>query len=164
MRFVPVDFEAGDAWPEGLIAAGFDPGQPAIVASIGVSMYLTTEAIMAMLRQIASLAPGSVLAMTFLLPLELADPDIRPGLERAVQGARASGTPFVSFFTPAQMLAMARAAGFKDVRHVSAAALGERYFAGRPDGLRPPRNTEELLVATAGRRESTKPPTLRDDR
>ncbi|HEX2889410.1 class I SAM-dependent methyltransferase [Vineibacter terrae] len=151
LRFVPVDFEAGDAWPEGLAAAGFDPGQPAIVASTGVSMYLTTDAIMAMLRQIASLAPGSVLAMTFLLPLELADPDIRPGLERAVQGARASGTPFVSFFTPAQMLAMARAAGFKDVRHVSAAALGERYFAGRPDGLRPPNNTEELLVATAGR-------------
>jgi len=28
-------------------------------------------------------------------------------------------------------------------------ALTERYFADRPDGLRPPRGAEELLVATA---------------
>ena len=46
------------------------------------------------------------------------------------------------------MLALARDAGFKRVRHVSAADLAERYFAGRTDGLRPPNNTEELLVAT----------------
>jgi hypothetical protein len=26
--------------------------------------------------------------------------------------------------------------------------LAERYFAGRPDGLRPPNNTEELLIAS----------------
>jgi hypothetical protein len=86
--------------------------------------------------------------MTFLLPLELADPEVRPGLERAVQGAQASGTPFVSFFTPAEILAMGRGAGFKDVQHVSAATLTQRYFAGRTDGLRPPNNAEELLVAT----------------
>jgi hypothetical protein len=85
--------------------------------------------------------------MTFVLPIELADPQIRPGLERAAQGARASGTPFVSFFTPAQMLALAREAGFKQVQHVSAASLTERYFAGRTDGLRPPSAGEEMLVA-----------------
>jgi O-methyltransferase involved in polyketide biosynthesis len=50
--------------------------------------------------------------------------------------------------TPDEMLRLAREAGFKEVQHVSAAALGERYFAGRTDGLRPPNNTEELLVAT----------------
>jgi hypothetical protein len=60
----------------------------------------------------------------------------------------ASGTPFISFFTPTEMLALARDAGFRDVRHVSAAALAQRYFADRTDGLRPPDNSEELLVAT----------------
>jgi hypothetical protein len=30
---------------------------------------------------------------------------------------------------------------------VSAADLTQRYFTGRPDGLRPPNNAEELLVA-----------------
>jgi methyltransferase (TIGR00027 family) len=148
LRFVPVDFEAGDAWWERLAVAGFDAGQPAVVSSTGVSMYLTKEAIAATLRQVAALAPGSTLAMTFLLPLELADPEVRPGLERAEKGARDSGTPFISFFTPTEMLALAREAGFRDIQHVSATSLAQRYFAGRTDGLRPPNNAEELLVAT----------------
>jgi len=147
LRLVPVDFEAGDAWWERLIASGFDAGRPAVVASTGVSMYLTKDAIAATLRQVAALAPGSTLAMTFLLPLELADPEVRPGLQRAAEGARASGTPFISFFTSTEMLALAREAGFPNVQHVSAAALAQRYFAGRTDGLRPPNNSEELLVA-----------------
>jgi methyltransferase (TIGR00027 family) len=148
LRLVPVDFEAGDTWLHGLMAAGFDSRQPAVVASTGVSMYLTKDAIVATLRQVAALASGSTLAMTFLLPLEHADPEVRPGLEMAEKGARASGTPFISFFTPAEMLTLAREAGFGDARHVSAATLTQRYFAGRPDGLRPPNNAEELLVAT----------------
>jgi len=147
LRLVPVDFEAGSSWWEQLVSAGFD-ARPAVVASSGVSMYLTKPAVAAMLRQLAALAPGSTFVMTFLLPLELADPELRPGFQRADRGARASGTPFISFFTPPEMLMLAREAGFREVRHVSAAALAERYFAGRTDGLRPPDNSEELLVAT----------------
>ena len=147
LRLVPVDFEAGDAWWDRLAASGFDSSRPAVVASTGVSMYLTREAIAATLRRVAALAPGSTLAMSFMLPIELADPEIRPGVERAAAGARASGTPFISFFMPDEMLALARDAGFKAVRHVSAAMLAQRYFAGRKDGLSPPDNSEELLVA-----------------
>jgi len=148
LRFVPVDFEAGDVWWKRLAAAGFDAKQPAVVASMGVSMYLTHDAIAATLRQVAALAPGSTLVMSFMLPIELADPEVRPGIELAAKGARANGTPFISFFRPEEMLALAREAGFRQVQHVSAAALAERYFAGRTDGLRPPDNSEELLVAT----------------
>lgn len=148
LRLVPVDFEAGDAWWEQLAASGFDAGRPTVAASTGVSMYLTRDAIMATLRQIATFAQGSTLVMSFMLPIELLDPEIRPGVERAAEGARISGTPFISFFTPAEMLALARDAGFKEVQHVSAAMLAQRYFANRTDGLRPPNNSEELLVAT----------------
>jgi methyltransferase (TIGR00027 family) len=147
LRLVPVDFEAGASWEEQLAAAGFDAGQPTVVASTGVSMYLTKEANAATLRQIASLAPGSTLAMSFLLPPELVDAELRPGLEASTKGARESGTPFISFFEPAEMLALARDAGFSDAQHVSAPMLNERYFAGRTDGLRTSRG-EELLVAT----------------
>jgi methyltransferase (TIGR00027 family) len=148
LRLVPVDFEAGESWRERLTAAGFDAGQPAVVASTGVSMYLTKEANVAALGQVASLAPGSTLATTFILPVELTDPEVRPGLELAIRGARASGTPFISFFTPEEMLALAREAGFREARHVPAASLAQRYFADRTDGLHPPDNSEELLVAT----------------
>ena len=44
------------------------------------------------------------------------------------------------------MLALARDAGFREVQHVSAADLAERYFAGRTDGLRPS-SAEQFLVA-----------------
>jgi methyltransferase (TIGR00027 family) len=150
LHFVPVDFETGGSWRDGIATAGFEASKPAIVVSTGVSMYLSKEANAATLRQVAALAPGSMLAMTFLFPLELADPEVRPGLEMAEKGARASGTPFLSFFIPAEIIALAREAGFADARHISAADLARRYFAGRTDGLRPPNNAEELLIATAG--------------
>ncbi len=148
LRLVAVDFEADGSWLARIADAGFHPDRPAVVASTGVSMYLTRDAIAATLRQVATLARPSALAMSFLLAIEMTDPEVRPGIERAAQGARAAGTPFVSFFTPAEMLALAREAGFRDARHVPAAVLAERYFAGRTDGLRPPDNAEELLVAT----------------
>ena len=148
LHLVPVDFEAGDGWWAKLNGSGFDAARPAVVASTGVSMYLTKEAIMETLRQIAALAPGSTFAMSFMLPIEMADPEMRFGIERAIEGARASGTPFISFFTPDEMLALARDAGFNTVEHVSAAALSERYFSGRTDGMRLPNNSEELLVAS----------------
>src|SRR5579864_8659049 len=57
LRLVPVDFEAGVSWLERLGAAGFDASRPAVVASAGVAMYLTKDAIAATLRQVATLAP-----------------------------------------------------------------------------------------------------------
>ncbi|MFF4354635.1 class I SAM-dependent methyltransferase [Streptomyces sp. NPDC001530] len=147
LHLVPVDFEANAPWREQLAATGFDPGQPAVIVSTGVTMYLTQDATAATLRQIAGLAPGSTLAMTFLLPTELVDDADRPGLRASEEGARASGTPFISFYTPQEMLALAREAGFKDAHHVPGALLAERYFADRTDGLRPS-SGEDLLLAT----------------
>ena len=146
LRLVPVDFEANGSWWERLSAVGFDPGQPAVVVSTGVTMYLTKDANAATLRRIAGLAPGSTLAMTFLLPTELLDDADRSGFQASEKGARASGTPFISFYTPPEMLALAREAGFKDARHVPGTLLAERYFADRTDGLRPS-SGEDLLVA-----------------
>jgi methyltransferase (TIGR00027 family) len=145
LRLVPVDFEASGDWWRKL--AGFDPGQPAVVVSTGVTMYLSKEATAATLRQIAGLAPGSTLAMTFLLPTELLDDADRPGLQASETGARAAGTPFISFYTPSEMLALAREVGFRAARHVSGTSLAERYFADRTDRLRPS-SGEDLLVAS----------------
>src|SRR5919197_6469583 len=147
LQFVPVDFEAGASWWERLVSAGFDATQPAVVASTGVSMYLTKEATAATLREIAGLAPGSTLAMTFLLPTDLLEPEDRRMYEWAQKGAAASGTPFASLFTPADMVALARDAGFKNVQHVSGATFAQRYFVDRTDGLRPS-SGEDFLVAT----------------
>lgn len=147
LRLVPVDFEAGGSWLDEVTAEGFDPGRPTVIVSTGVSMYLTEGANLAALRQIARLAPGSTLAMTFLLPTSLHDDAVRPGFKAAERGARAAGTPFLSFYTPDEVLELAGHAGFHNAHHVSSAMLNERYFADRADGLRTLRG-EELLVAT----------------
>lgn len=147
LRFVAVDFEAGDNWWTSVIAAGFDANSRAVAASTGVSMYLTPDTVVATLGQLASLTPGSTVVMSFMLPIELTDPEVRAGIEAAAKGARANGTPWLSFFTPEQMLRLAREAGFKEVEHVPSSQIAHRYFAGRPDGLRPPNSGEDLLVA-----------------
>jgi methyltransferase (TIGR00027 family) len=147
LRLVPVDFETNADWWAQLQAAGFDAGEPAVVVSTGVAMYLSKEATGATLRQMAGLAPGSKFAMSFMLPPDLLDEADRAGLEAAARGARAGGTPFLSFYRPEEMLALAREAGFDDVQHVSGAVLAGRYFASRTDGLRPS-SGEDLLVAS----------------
>jgi methyltransferase (TIGR00027 family) len=147
LRLVPVDFEAGESWAEQLVAAGFDAAKPAVVASTGVSMYLTKQATAATLRQVASLAPGSTLIMSFLVPLELSAPEERAGREASERGAKANKTPFISFFTPDEMVALARDAGFPRAHVVSPAEIVRRYFAGRSDGLNPG-GSEQLLVAS----------------
>jgi len=147
LHFVPVDFEGEESWWDGLAAAGFDAARPALVASTGVSMYLTKPATAAILRRLATMAPGSTFVMSFLLPMELVADTDQEGLAVSSRGARASGTPFVSFFTPDEAVALALDAGFVEAHSVSGPELADRYFTGRSDGLRPSTG-EDLLVAT----------------
>ncbi|MFI2032278.1 class I SAM-dependent methyltransferase [Streptomyces buecherae] len=146
-HLVPVDFEAGEDWWERLADAGFDRARPAVVACTGVTLYLTKEATADTLRRLARLAPGSTLAMTFLLPAELIDPADRAMLEATKVRARAAGTPFIGFYAPDEMLALARDAGFRHVRHLPGATLADRYFADRTDGLRPSSGEDFLLAS-----------------
>ncbi|MFH8984933.1 class I SAM-dependent methyltransferase [Streptomyces varsoviensis] len=139
LRLVPVDFEADEDWWERLVEAGFDPDRPAVLASTGVSMYLTEDAVADTLAKAAKTAPGSTLAMTFLLPPET----VAAGGDEPRHPIR-----FRSYFTPDDMLQLARDSGFRDVRHLSTADLTTRYFANRPDGLRPQVGESFLLATT----------------
>ncbi|WP_405562695.1 class I SAM-dependent methyltransferase [Streptomyces sp. NBC_01180] len=137
LRMVPVDFEADEDWWERLVESGFDPGRPAVLASTGVSMYLTKDAVADTLAKAAKTAPGSTFAMTFLLPPETVTADG----ERPRHPIR-----FRSCFTADEMLQLAREAGFREARHLSTADLTERYFTGRPDGLLPEVGESFLLA------------------
>ncbi|MCA9639435.1 MAG: class I SAM-dependent methyltransferase [Myxococcales bacterium] len=142
--FVPVDFEAGESWWAKLQAAGFNTAQPAIVASTGVSMYLTREAIVATLREVSALAPGSTLIMTYMLRHELLGEWERNLRVRIEAMAAESNTPFISFFSPQEICALAKECGFKSADYVSADELTERYLQAL--GLRQ-LQSEQLLVA-----------------
>jgi methyltransferase (TIGR00027 family) len=147
LRFVPADFESEDSWWDALVSADFDAARPAVVASTGVSMYLTREANLATLTRLATLAPGSTVAMTFQLPSAMLDGTDRHFRDLSAAGAAAAGTPFLSYFAPDEIVALARSAGFRDARAVGAEELNGAYFDGRADGLRVT-PAEQFLVAS----------------
>lgn len=147
LHFVPVNFEASSWW-NSLLKAGFDTKEPAVVACTGVSVYLTKEAITSTLNQIATLASGSKLAMTFSLPIELLDEEDKPVQEIAKKGTREAGTPMVSFFTPDEILTLANKAGFKEVKIISTKDMEQYYFTNRADNLLPASGDVFLLATT----------------
>lgn len=148
LKFVPVDFEGGDSWWEKLTQAGFDVNKPAVVASTGVAMYLTPAANLATMQQLSTLAAGSVLAMTFMLPTHLVDTEDQEQYKMVQQRARAAGTPFLSLFQPSEILQLAKQAHFQSVQHISKNDIVKRYFANRTDGLAPSSGEEFLIAKT----------------
>jgi methyltransferase (TIGR00027 family) len=148
LHLIPVDFEADDDWWEALLDVDFDASARALVSSSGVSMYITKAATESTLRQLAGMAPGSIVAMTFMLPFELVDEDDRTGLEGAARGAQASGTPWISFYTPDEIATLARDVGFPNVRYVATNELAQRYLRDRADRLLPAGGEGLLLART----------------
>jgi methyltransferase (TIGR00027 family) len=148
LHYVPVNFETTSWWDE-LLKAGFDSTKPAVIVCTGVTLYLTKEAIVSTLNDIAKLSPGSWLAMTFYLPIHLLDEEDRIMQEMGEKGARAAGTPFVSFFTPEEMIQLAVNAGFKNNNTISTKDMEKLYFANRTDGL-VPAGGEVFLVSEIG--------------
>jgi methyltransferase (TIGR00027 family) len=56
LHFAPVNFETGVSWIDAIVEPGFDPRLAAVVASTGVTQYLTVEATSQNMRLAASLA------------------------------------------------------------------------------------------------------------
>lgn len=146
LHFVPVDFET-ESWWEQLLTTDFDPNAPALVSSIGVSQYLSKEATKEVLQNFTSLVSGSTLVMTFFLYKKLLDPEDQPLLEFAEKGAKASGTPFISFYSHEEMLKIAKEAGFEEAQIISKFDLLAMYFNDREDDLLPA-SGEDILIAT----------------
>lgn len=147
LHFVPVDFESGDSWVKAISMTGFDVTRASVVASTGVTQYISVDALTTTMRDAAELAPGTTFVCTFVLPVDLIDPEERELRASTEERAATRGFPWISFYSPDELLSLARAAGFEEVRHVSARELNERYFIARPDGLRAA-SGEHLMTAT----------------
>jgi hypothetical protein len=100
-------------------------------------MYLIEDAIAATVRRVASLVPSSTLVMSFLLPIELADPEVRPGIGRAAEGGEQTAHPFSAFSRRRRYSRSPMKLVIENVQAVSAAALLRRQ-----DGW--PSSTEQL--------------------
>jgi len=148
LTWVPVDFETGELIAA-LTAAGLDPAAPAFVSWLGVTMYLTAEAIGATLASLSRLAPGSELVTDYLLTADLRDADGVAYADLVMPDSERRGEPWLSFFTPEQMTGLLTSHGFTGVRDVRqrdavSAALWERTDLLRPIEL------SRLCHATVG--------------
>lgn len=134
----PVDFER-EPLDAGLRNANFDFDRPAFVAWLGVTPYLSRDAVMATLGFVAScLAKGSEIVFDYAEPVDVSDPSRRARFDALSARVARAGEPFRTFFDPASLERDVKALGFLDVRDWDASALNARYFARRSDGLRIP--------------------------
>lgn len=98
LHFVPVNFEKSSWW-EQLLKTGFNIHKPSVIACTGVTLYLTRAAIIETLNHMASLATGSVIAISFYLPLELLEKEDQPMQEMANKRSSTSRDAFHQLFS-----------------------------------------------------------------
>ncbi|WP_031466685.1 class I SAM-dependent methyltransferase [Sciscionella sediminilitoris] len=145
VTFAPVDFET-DSLSDGLAAAGFDRGEPAIFVWLGVVFYLTQDAFQETLRYITG-QRGSVRLVLDYLPAP-ATADEQAALRDRMERLMNAGEPFLSMFPPTEMEQQLSSAGFTTVEDHSAAALIEHYRgAPLPEGAALPKPASRLLQA-----------------
>ncbi|MCL1678661.1 class I SAM-dependent methyltransferase [Elizabethkingia miricola] len=145
LHFVPVNFEKSSWW-EQLLKAGFNIHKPAVIACTGVTLYLTRSAIKETLQHMVSLAAGSVVAISFYLPVELLEKEDQSMQEMANKGAQQAGTPFISFFSPEEVITIAKESGLNNTYLVSTEDIKDLYFNNRTDGLSPASGEVFLLA------------------
>ncbi len=141
-EFVAVDFEK-DSLRARLKASGFDFAVPTVTAWLGVVPYLTREAFRATMRILSRLREGSAVVFDYSQPAEVLSMVERMMLESMSARVAMAGEPFQLFFTPSQLAEELEWLGMRVVEDLDGAAMTERYFAGRKDGL--------LLRGKAGR-------------
>lgn len=136
VTFVPVDFSI-DSLSERLLGMGFDRSRPAFVTWLGVSQYLTEQAIATTLEEISGFASGTELVMEYLLPAELRDAAGQALADFFMPRAAASGEPWLTFATRADMSRLFAARGMVVIDDVGRRDQINASLWERSDGLRP---------------------------
>jgi methyltransferase (TIGR00027 family) len=135
LTFVPLDFEH-KTLGEGLTEAGLDRGAAAFFGWLGVVPYLTLEAFRATLVVIAQLPAGSGVSFDYAVAPESLSAVGKKAFDALAERVAAAGEPFQLFFTPEEMEAELRRAGFKRMEQLDSDGLNELYFKDRADGLK----------------------------
>lgn len=135
LTFVPADLERDDLG-NALRQTGFRADQPACVSWMGVTMYLTADAVAATLRTVAGFAAGSRLCFDYRVPVTMLNPVERVINEVLEQQLATLGEPWLSTFDPAQLQRQLLELGFRTAESAAPEELNARYFARRKDGLR----------------------------
>ena len=135
LSFSPVDFET-QTLEEGLQRTGFDTSKGAFFSWLGVTMYLTSDAISATLGFVASLPVGSSIVFDYMISPSLLNPTARKVFDGLAHRVAQAGEPFRTFFDPFSIKTTLLDRGFGHIEDLGPEGMDARYFQGRTDSLR----------------------------
>jgi len=143
VRFCPCDFEH-QSLDEALAASSFDRGATSFFSWLGVTQYLTRDAIETTLCFVASLPRASEITFQFVIPQgHLSGIDAEVSLF-AANGAAMRGEPWITRLDPDECKQWLIKLGFSKVFRLTSEDAQRRYFDGRRDGLRVYRVSEMM--------------------
>lgn len=149
VAFVPVDFRVGSLIHR-LVDGGFDRSRPAFVSWLGVTQYLTSEALEATVDVIGGLARGTELVMEYLVPGEMRDEPGQALTDFFMPRAAATGEPWLSFYSPGGIGELLAARGMVVTEDVGRRDQIDVSLWERSDGLRPHELGRLARAAVAG--------------
>jgi methyltransferase (TIGR00027 family) len=136
LHYAPIDFER-TSLTEGLATAGLKRNEPAFFTWLGVTQYLTREAVLRTLREVAALSTvESTLVVEFLAPPRTLNGEDAALFNSMAEAVAKLGEPWLSFFTSDDLQDALTQAGFRSVEHFGPAEAFDRYLRGRTDGAR----------------------------
>ena len=120
-----------------LTDGGFDRSKPAFVSWLGVTQYLTTEALEATLEVIGGFARGTELVIQYLVPAEMRDDGGQALTDFFMPRAAALSEPWLTFYSPIGIRELLAARGLVVVDDVGHKDQIDISLWDRSDGLRP---------------------------
>jgi methyltransferase (TIGR00027 family) len=141
VEFADIDFEH-ETLDEGFRRHGVSLREKTFFSWLGVTVYLTEDAVEDVFRELARFRPGSEVAFTFSQPRE---PESlwqrvlkRPSL--ATMAAMA-GEPWLTYYEPEKLRCMLLETGFSEVYFLTPDESRRRYFADGRTDIPVPRRT-----------------------
>lgn len=136
VTYVPVDLEA-EPLTDALLEHGFDPSRPALFSWLGVTMYLTREAIAGTLTAIAAFAPGTEIVLDTMLPAEHRDEAGRLYIDLLAPAFAERGEALRTFLTPEEVTGLLAECGYATLDQVDQRASVDAALWNRADALHP---------------------------
>jgi methyltransferase (TIGR00027 family) len=136
LTFAPCDFETAQL-DKALRDAGFNERAPSVFLWLGVTPYLTREAVVDTLALISRLPGPSEVVFDYANPPEsIADPDLRRVHETLAARVAEAGESFRCYFDTIDLHAILRGFGFAEIDDLGPREIAAQFFPSRASPAR----------------------------
>lgn len=133
LHFIPADL-ARASLDETLLCSRYNPQLPGFFNWLGVTYYLSKEAVLETLQSLAQISPpGSTMVFDYLDTDLLIPEKSAPRARQILLLAEQIGEPIQALFDPVKLARDLAGVGFRLVENLSPAEINGRYFRARND-------------------------------